>query len=74
MWKNYDEISRQYKKCLLINLIDHQGFQNRLGVLFEKIHKQVNKEEFKFIWFDFHKQCKKDLENLTKIINLPEIQ
>ncbi len=44
MWKNYDEISRQYKKCLLINLIDHQGFQNRLGVLFEKIHKQVNKE------------------------------
>lgn len=55
MRKNYDEISKQYQKCLLINLIDQQGFQNRLGVLFEKIHKKVNKEEFKFIWFDFHK-------------------
>lgn len=55
MQKNYQEIRKQHKKCLLVNLIDQQGFQNRLGVLFEKIHKQVNQEEFKLVWFDFHK-------------------
>ena len=42
-----------------------------LGTEFEKQVKELNDEHIKFVWFDFHAECKNmKYENLSKLLDI----
>lgn len=54
----------------LINLIDKKANQKMLGEYYQLMHSKLKNSNIKYIWFDFHAECKKmKYENLSKLIN-----
>lgn len=61
---------------LFINLIDQKADQKRLGMAFQEIFEHIGsqspfKTSLKYIWFDFHAECKKKggWANLYRLVN-----
>jgi len=53
----------------LVNLIDKKGSQLRVGTAFTQTMEAINDKEFKYVWFDFHAECKNmKYENLSKLV------
>lgn len=68
--KHFEKGLKEYGKEVLINLIDKKGTQKKLGDEFEKVIAQLNNPLLKFIWFDFHHECRKmKWENLSKLLD-----
>jgi len=67
-----------------INLIDQKGDQKRLGIAFKEVfeyvaekncyHQNQNQKSLKYIWFDFHAECKKKggWNNLWRLMELAD--
>ena len=54
-----------------MNLVDKKGSQKMLGSEFEKLVRELRDENVKFVWFDFHAECKNmKYENLSKLLDL----
>lgn len=53
-----------------MNLIDKKGTQKRLGDEFTKLVSGVKTVKTKYIWFDFHHECRNmKYGNLSKLLN-----
>lgn len=65
------EQKKIYNRVALINLIDKKGSQLRVGTSFTQTMEAINDPAFKYVWFDFHSECKKmKYENLGKLVAL----
>lgn len=68
--KHVEEIKQYYGEQVFINLIDKKGSQLRIGNTFTNIVTNMKDDLIKYVWFDFHDECKKmKWENLSKLIN-----
>jgi phosphatidylinositol 4-phosphatase len=67
--QHFEETKNFYGQQFLVNLIDQKGDQNKLGKEFTKLHNDLGDEDLKYVWFDFHEECKKmKWENLSKLV------
>jgi hypothetical protein len=70
------EITMEYNKVVLINLIDRKKDQKVIGNLFQTISKE-NKDgnsSWDFVWFDFHEECKKmQYQNLSRLLKITPV-
>lgn len=72
--KHISELTSNYGKITLINLIDKKGDQKKIGEFYENLSNatkgaSLNSIDHNFIWFDFHAECKKmKYENLNKLL------
>lgn len=67
--KHISEIKQIYGEQVFINLIDKKGSQLRIGTTFTNIVKDMQDDLIKYVWFDFHHECRKmKWENLSKLI------
>ena len=73
MGKHIDEQIEKYGKLKLVNLIDKEGAQKRLGDSLNDILKELKNKDADCVWFDFHEECKNmkwnNLSKLMEIIN-----
>lgn len=59
-----------YPNQVLVNLIDKKGTQKMLGEYYTALVSGLKNQKIKYIWFDFHHECKKmKYENLSKLLN-----
>jgi len=64
-----------YGPQYLVNLIDKKGSQQRIGNEMTKIHSDLKDDDLKYVWFDFHGECKNmKWENLSKLVDTVETQ
>jgi flagellum-specific peptidoglycan hydrolase FlgJ len=70
------ELILEYKNIILVNLIDKKKDQKKIGEIYQNLtrdFKENNKRQnnnVDFIWFDFHKECKKmKYENISKLLS-----
>ena len=69
--KHVDEIKKQYGEQVFINLIDKKGSQLRIGTEFTTIVNEIKDQFVKYVWFDFHHECRKmKWENLSKLVDM----
>lgn len=69
--KHVEEIKQVYGEQVFINLIDKKGSQLRIGTNFTNIVNQMKDQFIKYVWFDFHHECRKmKWENLSKLVNI----
>lgn len=55
----------------MVNLIDKKGSQKKVGDSFTRCFKELKDPDIKYVWFDFHGECKKmKWENLSKLIDI----
>ena len=74
-----NDLSSNYGKIILINLIDKKGQQKKIGQLFENIFLDVNGDLStkiqqpdipSFVWFDLNNECRNlKYQNLMKLIS-----
>lgn len=65
-----DKIKKSYGENYIINLIDKKGSQKRIGEFFTEMIRTENDSMIKYVWFDFHDECKKmQWHNLSKLVN-----
>lgn len=56
---------------VIVNLINKQKSEKKLGDHFELLVKNLNNDQLKYVWFDFHKECAKmQWQNLSKLIDI----
>lgn len=55
---HFSDTKQMYGPQYLVNLIDKKGSQDRVGKAMTKIVTDLNDSELKYIWFDFHAECK----------------
>jgi hypothetical protein len=68
--KHIEEIKHNYGEQVFINLIDKKGSQLRIGTTFTGIVNKIKDDLIKYVWFDFHHECRKmKWENLSKLID-----
>lgn len=68
--RHLDEMKSVYGETYMVNLIDKKGSQKRVGDTFTSLHKSLNDEQLKYVWFDFHHECRKmKYENLSKLLD-----
>ena len=54
----------------LVNLVDKKGSQKMLGQQFEKLINSLGDSSLKYVWFDFHDECKNlKYENLARLVD-----
>jgi hypothetical protein len=71
--KHVQDIKSQYGEQVFINLIDKKGSQLRIGTEFTNIVQEIKDQFIKYVWFDFHHECRKmKYENLSKLVNQVE--
>jgi hypothetical protein len=64
------EIKTAYGEQVFINLIDKKGSQLRIGTTFTQIMDRMRDGLIKYVWFDFHHECRKmKWENLSKLVD-----
>ena len=65
-----DSLVKKYGKTSMVNLVDKQGYQKRLGEKFQKVVQDSRfKREIEYTWFDYHAQCKGlKVENCEKLM------
>ncbi|KAM3140580.1 hypothetical protein pb186bvf_007392 [Paramecium bursaria] len=64
-----DQFTLGIQKQVLVNLIDKKGSQLMLGTYFNKLQQLMKNQDIKYIWFDFHHECRNmKYENLIKLI------
>ena len=64
------ELHQNYGKVYLVNLVDKKKKQLVIGKAFSEIYKIADPKICKYVWFDFHAECKKmKWENLVKLID-----
>ncbi|KRX02016.1 hypothetical protein PPERSA_07661 [Pseudocohnilembus persalinus] len=69
--KHFDDQQRYYTKQTMVNLVDKKGTQKTLGTYFEKMIASQNNPDLKYVWFDFHHECRKmKYENLSILLGL----
>lgn len=62
-----------YGTTLCVNLIDKKGQQKKLGDAFQAAVEGYNKPNVKYVWFDFHHECRKmQWHNLSKLMAIVE--
>ena len=67
--KHFDTQVKDYGPQTIVNLIDRKGFQLHVGEYFEKMVKACQNDALRYIWFDFHMECRKmRYENLSKLV------
>ena len=70
------ELSTEYNKVVIINLVDRKKDQKVIGNLFQTISKE-NKDgncNWEFVWFDFHEECKKmQYQNLSRLLKITPV-
>ena len=77
--KSFDLYSKHMKECLdiyghevgtiQVNLIDKKKDQKDLGVRYAELSQKLNKSNVRYVWFDFHHECKKmKYQNLGKLL------
>ena len=60
-----------YQQQYLVNLIDKKGSQKRIGDQFTRVYQELKDTDLKYVWFDFHGECKKmKWENLSKLVTI----
>jgi phosphatidylinositol 4-phosphatase len=68
--KHVSEIKSSYREQVFINLIDKKGSQLRIGTTFTHIMDRLKDNLIKYVWFDFHHECRKmRWENLSKLVD-----
>jgi phosphatidylinositol 4-phosphatase len=68
--KHVEEIKKEYGEQVFINLIDKKGSQLRIGTEFTTIVNEIKDQFIKYVWFDFHHECRKmKWENLSKLVD-----
>ena len=65
-----DYLLKKYNKTAMVNLVDKQGYQKRLGDEFQRVLQASKfKNEIEYTWFDYHAQCKgMKVENCQKLM------
>jgi hypothetical protein len=64
-----DELKRHYSQHVLINLINQKGAEAVIGKEYEKQVQLYGDESVKYVWFDFHHECRKmRFENVSNLI------
>jgi len=53
---HFNQLLDKYGKVTIINLIDRKGSELKLGEAYENRVKNI--KDTRYIWFDFHKECK----------------
>lgn len=64
-----DETTAVYEKQYMVNLIDKQRSQGRLGRKFTEIIEVLNNPNVKYYWLDYHAEIKK-VENISKLVGV----
>jgi hypothetical protein len=60
----------RYGRFAAINLIDKKKDQEILGKAYEKAVAELNNPSVRYVWFDFHHECRKmQWQNLSKLLN-----
>lgn len=66
---HFNELYQTYGGVSLVNLIDKKGSQKTIGTVFTNLVETQNNKLLKYIWFDFHHECKNmKYENLRVLI------
>ncbi|KAL4498619.1 hypothetical protein ABPG72_019737 [Tetrahymena utriculariae] len=70
--KHFADQEKLYSRQVLVNLIDKKGnTQLELGQYFQKMVEALKDKNLKYIWFDFHHECRKmKYENLQKLLDM----
>ncbi|EAR97281.3 SacI-like domain protein (macronuclear) [Tetrahymena thermophila SB210] len=70
--KHFADQEKLYSRQVLVNLIDKKGnTQLKLGQYFQKMVEALKDKNLKYIWFDFHHECRKmKYENLQKLLDM----
>ena len=71
--KHVDELSEHYGKegVVFVNLIDMKNDQQALGIRFKKVIDELKLKTLRYVWFDFHHECKKmKYGNLFKLVSV----
>lgn len=60
-----------YKQTSMVNLVDKQGYQKRLGLKFQDVVQNSRYSgQIDYTWFDYHAQCKgMKVENCAKLMD-----
>lgn len=73
--KHFDRISSTYGDIQVVNLVEKQGVEGKLGAQFQQNVERVNGEmaasgtNMKFEWFDFHHACRgMKFENVSELL------
>jgi hypothetical protein len=67
--KHFETQVKDYGPQTIVNLIDKKGFQLHVGEYFEKMVKSCQNEALRYVWFDFHMECRNmKYENLSKLV------
>ena len=73
--KHVDELLDHYGKegVVFVNLIDMKKDQQALGIRFKKTIDDLKLKTLRYVWFDFHHECKKmKYGNLFKLVSTRE--
>lgn len=65
-----EKLLQKYGRTTMVNLVDKQGYQERLGLAFRDVlQKSRYAREIEYTWFDYHAQCKgMRTENCAKLV------
>lgn len=68
--KHVDDLKKGYQNICFVNLVDKKGSQKMLGTQFEKLINSLGDASLRFVWFDFHDECKNlKYENLARLVD-----
>lgn len=69
--KHFTRLIALYGDVICINLIDRKKDQLALGTLYEQYAERLNHPQLRYIWFDFHHECRKmQWHNLSKLVDM----
>ena len=57
MRKHFGKIRECYGNVTLINLIRKGRRESKLGEYYEQTNRKLEEFNFKYVWFDFHREC-----------------
>jgi hypothetical protein len=56
---HFNEIINAYGGQVMVNLVDKKGNQKELGEHFSTVVSTLAMDRVRYVWFDFHSECKK---------------
>ena len=70
MRKHFEKIRESYGKVTLINLIRRGRKESKLGEYYQSVNRKLEEFGFKYVWFDFHKECTEgSFANIARLEN-----
>eukprot|EP00347_Sterkiella_histriomuscorum_P019346 403341994 len=69
--KHLLELKQEHHQQVLVNLINKQRSQQKIGQQFTKLVENINDQDIEYVWFDFHHECRgMKYQNLASLVEI----